>query len=381
MPLDPFFTDRLRTHRRYMFDQALDRLKTVFRWPWRFDFPGSERSEVAAAELAQTSTGGLAAPPAADLSVRHPAKTEPRQKRAKYRRAALNWDKKELRTVGTAGPVLHTAEHEVPVPGYPDVRVRIYYPFEPSLAARVGESPLPAVLAFFGGGFRIGGVDYPTTDAAFRRRAADAQIAIVAVDYALAPEHRYPTPVEQGHAALAWLFEKAAALGIDPGRIGIAGTSAGGNIAAAVTLANRDRGNNPLRFQLLEVPVVDLTGGHIDYAPTRAMGIPSVLTARELRSIAKTYLKDRARAKDPLASPLLAESHADLPPAFVLTAEYDPLRGDGAAYVAALRKAGVEASAVQYLGVTHDVAYFTRVLPAARRWHDEVISILSSLHD
>ncbi|WP_157155967.1 MULTISPECIES: alpha/beta hydrolase [unclassified Diaminobutyricimonas] len=380
MPLDPFFTERLQTHRRYLFGRAVDRMKTVFRWPWRFGRPSSDRAEVAAAELAQTSTGGLAAPPAADLELRR-AGREPRRKRAQFRRAALNWDRKELRTVGTAGPDLHIVEHEVAVNGYPSVRVRIYYPFEPAAAERASHSRLPAVLAFFGGGFRIGGIDYPTTDAAFRRRAAEARIAVVAVDYALAPEHRFPVPVEQGHAALTWLFDQALTLGIDPSRIGIAGISAGGNIAAAVTLVNRDRGNLPLRLQMLEVPVVDLTGGHIDYAPTRAMGIPSVLAARELRSVVKTYLRDRAHAKDPLASPLRAESHADLPPAFVLTAEYDPLRGDGAAYAAALRNAGVEASAVQYLGVTHDVAYFTRVLPAARRWHDDVIAILSSLHE
>ena len=103
--------------------------------------------------------------------------------------------------------------------------------------------------AFFGGAFRIGGIDYPTTDAAFRRRAVDAGVAIVAVDYALAPEHRYPAQVEQAHAALVWLFEHAEELGVDAGRIGVAGMSAGGGIAAAVTLMNRDRTRLPLRLR------------------------------------------------------------------------------------------------------------------------------------
>ena len=104
---------------------------------------------------------------------------------------------------------------------------------------------MPGVLAFFGGAFRIGGIDYPTTDAAYRRRTIDAHVAIVAVDYALAPEHRYPVQVEQGYAALVWLFEHAEELGVDPSRIGVLGISAGGNLAAVVALMNRDRANLP----------------------------------------------------------------------------------------------------------------------------------------
>ena len=113
---------------------------------------------------------------------------------------------------------------------------------------------------------------------------------------------------------------------------------------------NRDRTRIPVRLQLLEVPVTDLTGRHLDLRATRALGIPSLLALRELRSVARTHLARSADARDPLASPLRAASHAGLPPAVIMTAEYDPLRGDGAAYAARLRAAGVEASAVQYLG-------------------------------
>ncbi|MGZ8803840.1 MAG: alpha/beta hydrolase, partial [Microbacterium sp.] len=295
--------------------------------------------------------------------------------RARHRRAALAWDRKELETVGTPGPELPTTEHEVAVPGHPSVRVRIYYPGAPAA------SPVPAWLTFFGGAFRIGGIDYPTTDAANRRRAADAGVAMAAVDYALAPEHRFPTQIEQAHAALVWLHHNAADLGIDPDRIGVAGTSAGASIAAALTLANRDRTGLPIRLQLLEVPVTDLTGRHLDLRATRGLGIPRVIVLRELRSVARTYLTHRSDARDPLASPLHAASHASLPPAAILTAEYDPLRGDGVAYAARLRADGVEASAVQYLGVTHDTAIFTGALSAARRWHQDVVGVLSSLHD
>lgn len=371
MKLDPFFVERLRLHRRYLLQQAVtairgrltDRLGSFFRFG-----RGMSRGASAAAPAPAAN----AAAPAAG---KKKPTTGPRAAaRARHRRAALAWDRKELQTAGTPGPILRTVEHEVPVPGFPSVRVRIYYP---DIAETVA---VPASLYFFGGAFRIGGIDYPTTDAANRRRAADAGVAIAAVDYALAPEHRFPTQVEQGHAALVWLFENAAGLGIDPTRIGIAGTSAGGCIAAAVALANRDRTALPLRQQFLEVPVVDLTGSHLDLGATRRLGIPTFLVARELRSIARTYLPRRSDAKSPLASPLRAGSLEGLPDAIVVTAEYDPLRGDGEAYVAALREAGVDASATRYLGVTHDTWMYTGALPAARRWHADAVSALARLH-
>jgi acetyl esterase len=252
--------------------------------------------------------------------------------------------------------------------------VRIYHP------AVVGGAAVPAVLAFFGGAFRIGGIDYPTTDAAYRRRCVDAHVAIAAVDYALAPEHRYPVQLEQAYAALEWLFDNAAEIGVDPSRVGVLGVSAGGSLAAALTLANRDRAGHALALQVLEVPVVDLTGAHMDLRAMRGLGIPRFLAIRELRSVARTYLARPQDAREPYASPLRADSHEGLPPAVILTAEYDPLRGDGDAYGAALRKAGVDASVVRYQGVTHDTPIFTGALPAARRWHDDVVSALRRLH-
>ncbi|GAA3667932.1 alpha/beta hydrolase [Microbacterium marinilacus] len=374
MPLDPFFADRLQRQRRHMIAQALEGLKRRFGWPW-FMRPAEE----AAVRSAPAAEKGRARA-AARVEVRSKAEADrprPSTRRAEHRRIALSWDRAELGKVGTPGPDVHTIERVVPVPGHPDVRVRVYYP---TVGGRP-EAPVPATLTFFGGAFRIGGIDYPTTDAANRRRAADAGVAMVAVDYALAPEHRFPTPVEQGHAALEWLFAHADELGLDAARVGVAGMSAGGNIAAAVALMNRDRGRLPLRLQLLEVPVVDLTGRHIDLGATRGLGIPSLIMVRELRSVASTYLGRRADARHAYASPVRAESLAELPPAVILTAQYDPLRGDGAAYAAALHEAGVDATAVQYLGVTHDTAIFTGVLASARRWHADVVAALRTLHD
>jgi len=373
MPLDPFFADRLQRQRKYMLAQAWDGVKKRLGWPW-FMRPAEEQA-VRTAPPAEKGRARAAARVEVREDVRA-SRPHPSTRRAEHRRIALSWDRAELRKVGTPPPRVHTIDRILSVAGAPDVRLRIYYPTEGGRP----DAPVPACLSFFGGAFRIGGIDYPTTDAANRHRAADAGVAMIAVGYALAPEYKYPVPVLQGHAALEWVFEHAADLGIDPERIGLAGTSAGGNIAAAVALANRDRGRLPVRLQLLEVPVVDLTGRHIDLRATRGIGIPSFVMRRELRSVARTYLRHQSDAYEPYASPLRAESHADLPPAVILTAQYDPLRGDGEAYAAALRVAGVDASAVQYLGVTHDTAIFTGVLSAARRWHSDVVSALRTLH-
>lgn len=354
MPLDPFFAERLRTHRRYLLRQAWTTL--IARLPLH--------TTAASVKAAASARPSAAARPSAGA--------KPLTARQKHRRAALKWDRQELRDVGLAGPPIETVEHRVPVPGYPDVRVRVYRP-------RATQTPAAACLVLAGGAFRIGGIDYPTADAACRRRAERSGVVLVAVDYALAPEHRYPTQIEQAYAAWAWLHAQAEELGVDPARIGISGSSAGGCLAAALTLMNRDRARLPVALQILEVPVTDLTGRWIDLRATWALGIPAVLALRELRSVARTYLGDRSRARESYASPMRAASHADLPPAVVLTAEYDPLRRDGAAYAAALRAAGVEASATRYLGVTHDTPLFVGALPAARRWEDEVVSALGRL--
>lgn len=362
MPLDPYLADRLRTHRRYLLRMAWKRLRERFgRVPAASAAPGR--------------------PSASDPADRVPARGTAQSARARHRRAALAWDRDELERAGTRGPEVDIAEYEVAVEGYPPVTVRAYRP----VLERDPRSPdtrlkKPAVLFFFGGAFRIGGIDYPTTDAACRRRAVEADVVVFAVAYALAPEHRYPTQVEQGHAALEWLVAQADALDVDRDRLAVSGVSAGGAIAAAVALMNRDRRGHSLRLQLLEVPVTDLTGRHVDFRPTWRMGIPALLVIRELRSVARTYLRSRADAHQAYASPLRAPDHSGLPPAVILTAEYDNLRGDGAAYAVALRRAGGEATAVRYLGVGHDTPIYTRALPAGRQWHEHVVGVLRTLH-
>ena len=420
MPLDPYFDEMLRAKRVDTFAgvraQIVDAVRDILPFAVPPAPPGPTppsasatflfgadsvgnpsapgKAGRAAASTVAPSTPTGAAGPAPESSTKTAARPHPvpppplsrdaqraheREKKALHKTAAWKyrnaqkWDTKLYNKVGWPAPELASDDHTVVVPGYPDVRVRIYRP--DAAAPRI-----PAVITFFGGSFQLGGIDWTSVDASYRLRTRDSGVAHVAVDYSRAPEWRYPTPVEQGYATLAWLVENADELGIDAARIAINGTSAGGNIAASTALMNRDRMDHPLALQLLEVPVTDLTGSHIDLAPIRAMGIPTFLARRELTSVPQTYLGDRSRDRERYASPLLADDLSGLPPAYVFTSEYDALRADGQAYAAALRRAGVEAHAVQYQGANHEAAMFTAVVPLARRWHHDAVAVLRTLH-
>ncbi|MCP2031470.1 acetyl esterase [Okibacterium sp. HSC-33S16] len=396
MPLDPYFQEMYLARRRDMVAEAratvtgflTTALEKVA--PWRRG-PAATAPTTAPQTVGNTAAGTATAGAEAASTVKTPAPKATAPKRqlsaaekakrktpAWKRRNAQKWDTKLYGRVGLTPPEVDITDYTVTVPDYPSVRVRVYRPID---ARGNASSTLPAVLAFFGGSFQLGGVDYTSVDAAFRMRTVDARVIHVAVDYALAPEHRYPTQIEQGYAALRWLVENAADLGVDPERIGINGTSSGGNLAAAVTLLNRDRFGHPLKVQILEVPVTDLTGTAIDMSPIREMRIPRFLARRELVQVANAYLGDRSRAKEPYASPARALTHRGLPPAVIFTAEYDALRLDGEAYAAALRASGVDASAVRYQGATHEAAMYTKVVPLARRWHADVVTALRALHD
>ncbi|WP_263118957.1 alpha/beta hydrolase [Cellulomonas fimi] len=276
--------------------------------------------------------------------------------------------------VGLPLPEARQEEVVVPVAGHPDVRVRIVRPDD--------AGALPAVVQFFGGGFRQGGLDHPSTDWTNRSRARDARVAVVAVDYALAPEHRCPTPVEQGHAVLQWVREHGPEHGIDVQRLAVGGQSSGANIAASLALLDRDRSHDgpPLRLQVLEVPVLDLTTRRMRFGALRRIGVPAWAVRREYLGIGRDYLARASQALDPIASPLRHPDLSGLPPAHLLLAQYDVLRGDGEAYHARLRAAGVESSAFVGLGLGHDSPGWPGTLLAARDWHGHVVSVLRGLH-
>jgi acetyl esterase len=258
----------------------------------------------------------------------------------------------------------------VPVPGLDPVRVRLYFPAD--------RKPGGALLHFFGGAFRQGGVEFPSTDITNRSRAARAGVVIAAVDYALAPESRFPLPIRQGLAALSWLAGHADRLGFPSRSIAIGGLSAGGNIAAAVALANRDEEGHDLQFQLLEVPVLDLTGAHFDREICGDLGLSWTALEPDLLAMARLYLEE-ADPTNPLASPLLSPRLDGLPPAHVFTAELDVFRGDGSAFVDALVSSGGVAREHRYAGMTHDSHFFSNELPAAAQWQEHVVRLLGTI--
>lgn len=213
---------------------------------------------------------------------------------------------------------------------------RLYLPEGPARERGAkGERPLAALVYLHGGGWVLGDVD--THDVVCRRICAGAEIAVLNVDYRLAPEHPFPAAVEDSVAAFRWLHEHASELGIDPDRIAVGGDSAGGNLSAVLCQVTRDEGTPMPAFQALIVPATDFTK---DYPSAETFARGYFLTKANMDWYEAHYLGDHDRS-DPRASPLRAESLAGLPPAYVAVAGWDPLRDEGIAYAQALRAAGV----------------------------------------
>ena len=218
------------------------------------------------------------------------------------------------------------------------VPVRIFWGTE--------DSPAPALLYFFGGGWVTGGLD--DVEPSCRRLANAARCAVAAVGYRLAPEHPFPAALDDCVAATRWLAEHAGELGLDARRLAIGGASAGGNLAALVCLRARDDGGPALTSQLLVYPVAD----HLPDTPSmRECTDPYFLDARSIEWFWSLYLRDPRDAA--AASPLRARDLSRLPPALVITAEHDPLRDEGEQYAERLRESGVEAEVERYRGMVH----------------------------
>ncbi|MDA2805792.1 alpha/beta hydrolase [Nocardiopsis suaedae] len=233
----------------------------------------------------------------------------------------------------------------------------------------------PGIVFFHGGGFVLG--DLATHDHICRILAASAGAVVVAVDYRLAPEHRYPAAVDDAFAAARWTADNAADLGIDPARLAVAGDSAGGNLAAVVTQKARDEGGPALCYQALIYPVTDFTGyGSGAPYPSRAEnGDGYFLTSTAMAWFNDQYLSD-GQEREPGASPLFADSFADLPPALVLTADFDPLRDEGEEYARRLAGAGVPTATLRVNDGFHGLFGFGQFLPSAKRAEEAVAAAL-----
>jgi acetyl esterase len=215
---------------------------------------------------------------------------------------------------------------------------------------------LPLLVYFHGGGWVIGDLD--THDVLCRELAQHAGCAVASVDYRLAPEHRFPAAVDDAVAATRWLRAQAASLMLDPARIAVGGDSAGGNLAAVVALAARDAGDPPLSFQLLIYPATDMRCVAESH---RTNGQGYLLTSDTIGYFRSHYI-DAPQYGDWRASPLLRDDLSRLPPAFVLTAGYDPLRDEGLAYADRLTAAGNVVTQVCFERQIHGFITMGRVI-------------------
>jgi acetyl esterase len=229
-------------------------------------------------------------------------------------------------------------------------------------------------LYFHGGGFWLGTLDQ--SDSSCRRLAAASDRVVVSVDYRLAPESKFPVQVEDCYAALCWAVENATVLGIDRDLVSVGGGSAGGALAAAVALMARDRGGPMLRFQLLEIPVTDLTMSQPSIAENAHA---PVLTRTGIAQYVSYYLADPKDATHPYASPLLAPDLTGLPPALVTTAEFDPLRDEGEAYARRLEEAGVPVRVIRLEGHFHGSYTMSKLIPDEAEAYSQ--AIVAALRD
>jgi acetyl esterase len=253
---------------------------------------------------------------------------------------------------------LDTRDYRVPVAGG-EISVRLYRPRE---AVSSGGAELPVHLFMHGGCFWFGSVaEY---EPLCRWYAATVTCAVASVEYRLAPEYPYPTAVEDCYAALCWVADHARQLRIDPDRLSVGGVSAGGTMAAAVSLMARDRSGPAIALQVLEIPATDLT---LSQPSIQEFAAGYSLTKAALEEAYGFYLLDRSLASVGYASPLLAGDVSKLPPAFVLTCECDPLRDEGEAYARRMRQAGGVVTGHRVVGHVHGSLYMTRFFPTARR--------------
>jgi acetyl esterase len=238
----------------------------------------------------------------------------------------------------TLPPIHRVESRAIPGPGG-EIPVRIYHPSD--------QDHLPVLMWFHGGGWVLGTLDF--AEATCRMLANRVGCAVVSVDYRLAPETPFPGAVEDCLAATRWVASSAAELGIDAGRIAVGGDSAGGNLAACVAYCAREIGQE-LALQLLVYPVIDADFDRPSYIDN-AEGY--LLTRNAMQWYWDRYVPDHAQRRDPRVSPIHASKLSGLAPAFILTAEFDPLRDEAEAYGEALAAAGVAATTKRYEGVIH----------------------------
>jgi acetyl esterase/lipase len=231
----------------------------------------------------------------------------------------------------------------------------------------------PALVYFHGGGWVFGNLD--THDAVCRAVAKESGAVVISVDYRLSPEVKFPAALEDSHAATVWVAANAKRLGIDPRRIAVGGDSAGGNLATVVAMRCRDARGPALALQLLIYPVTDLSSFETDSHRELAEGY--FLTRGAMDWFSGHYLASADQKRHPEVSPLLAPDLGGLPPALVITAEFDPLRDEGEAYAERLKQAGVPVTAKRYPGMIHGFVSMRGVVSGGRQAIQEASKFLA----
>jgi acetyl esterase len=262
--------------------------------------------------------------------------------------------------------VAHVKDRRIPGPAG-EIPIRIYRP--------AADAPLPAVVFFHGGGWVAG--DLNTHDVICRILTNAAQCVVVSVDYRLAPEHRFPAGPEDCYAATAWSANNALALGADPSRLAVAGTSAGGTLAAVAAMMARDRHGPRLACQVLWYPATDAamdTPSHRDYST----GTYYLLSRADMQWFWNCYLSSERDRANPYCCPGVAKDLSGLPPALIVTAEYDPLRDEAEEYAARLKRMGVAVKCTRYQGVTHA---FTGMAAVLEKGRESIIEAAAALRE
>ncbi|WP_234426524.1 MULTISPECIES: alpha/beta hydrolase [Streptomyces] len=255
-------------------------------------------------------------------------------------------------------------ELDIPGPAGP-LSLRVYRPPSES------DAPRPVVVYFFGGGFVVG--SHETSQAFCRALSTLSDCVVVSVGYRLAPEHPFPAAIDDCYAAVKWIAENAAQFGADGGRIAVAGDSNGGTLAAAVSLMARDDDGPRISAQVLVYPAMRYGS---DTDSMRENRDPMFFNGISVPWFWNHYLADPADGESPYASPLNASDHSGLPPAFMITAEFCPLRDEGEAYAEALSRANVPVAYHRYADLPHGFLSMAAVLDIAREALDEMVGFL-----
>lgn len=257
----------------------------------------------------------------------------------------------------SSAKIANSADRKIPGPGG-EIPLRVYTP--------EGKGPFPALVYFHGGGFVFGSLD--DYDHICREICGSVGCVVVSVDYRLAPEHKFPAAPDDCFAATKWVAANAGSIGVDASRIAVGGDSAGGNLTAVVAQMARDQKGPKLVAQMMVYPVTQAG------EPTKSMienAEGYLLTKADMEYFFHHYVRSAADAQDPRCAPMLTKDLSGLPPAWVVTCEFDPLRDEGEAYAAALAKAGVPVASRRIDGTIHATWNFFTVLDLGRGMMDE----------